>query len=213
MMRIGARLIAILLVIPTTSSAHRLDEYLQATRVSVARDRIELQLDLTPGASVASVIAALIDRDRDGWIAPSEARTYGTTVLSEIVLTLNGRVLPLTLNEVRVPAIALMREGMGAVRIEASAVVGDHATGRHDLFFRNDHRPHSSVYLVNAMMPATRAVTIESQHRDTRQREFHLVYEVERNRAAIDWTIAAALLLGALTVSRRRVNASSQSAG
>jgi len=213
MMPIAGSLIAILLVFPTMSSAHRLDEYLQATRVSVARERIELQLELTPGASLASEIAALIDRDRDGRIAPDEARTYGTTVLGEIVLTVNERVLPLTLNEVRVAPVALMRDGMGAVRIEASAVVAGQATGRHDLFYRNDHHPDASVYLVNAMMPATPGVSIESQHRDTRQREFHLAYNLSRNGRAVEWTIAAAILLGTLTASRRRVNASNESAG
>jgi nickel/cobalt transporter (NicO) family protein len=213
MKRSGGILIAILLLCPTWSSAHRLDEYLQAARVFVARERIALELDLMPGASIASEIIALMDRDRDGRIAPDEAHAYGRTVLAEIVLMLDGRELPLTLAEVQVPATGVMREGTGAVRVHASAVVSNPTSGRHELFYRNDHRVGASVYLVNAMMPSTRAVSIGSQRRDTRQREFHLAYEVEREGAASEWMVVAALVLGTLIAFRKSVNASSGSAG
>src|SRR4051812_45984017 len=46
-------------------SAHRLDEYLQAARLGIGTERVELELDLTPGSSVANVIIAGIDRNRD----------------------------------------------------------------------------------------------------------------------------------------------------
>ncbi len=209
---VGA-LLAMLFLAPAPLWAHRLDEYLQATRISVSRERIALELDLTPGAAVASEIATLIDRDRDGRIAPAEAYRYASTVLADIVLLLDGRAVPFTLTHVDVPAIAVMREGMGAIRIDASAVVGDRTAARHDLVYRNDHHPDASVYLVNAMIPATRAVSIETQHRDIRQREFRLVFRVGRYGRALEWTIAAAVLLGTLTASRRRVNASIASAG
>ena len=60
----------LLLVLSASPSAHRLDEYLQAARLSLAHTRVELEIDLTPGASVA-----------DGIISPSmsylrAARTY-----------------------------------------------------------------------------------------------------------------------------------------
>lgn len=68
-----------------------LDEYLQASRVSLERTDVSLQIDLTPGASVADSIIALIDRDGDNTISPSEAEQYGRVVLADIVLELDGR--------------------------------------------------------------------------------------------------------------------------
>ncbi len=56
--------------------AHRLDEYLQATRLSVALDRIELEIDLTPGVSIAERIVTAIDTDRDGRFSPAESDAY-----------------------------------------------------------------------------------------------------------------------------------------
>ena len=40
----------LLLVLSASPSAHRLDEYLQAARVALAHTRVELEIDLTPGA-------------------------------------------------------------------------------------------------------------------------------------------------------------------
>ena len=46
---------AILLLAGTPASAHRLDEYLQATTISVEKDRVQAQIRLTPGVAVFSV--------------------------------------------------------------------------------------------------------------------------------------------------------------
>lgn len=71
---VATRLVFILacLASPLATEAHRLDEYLQATRLSVARDRIDLELDLTAGADVASAVFASIDTNHDGRISPTE---------------------------------------------------------------------------------------------------------------------------------------------
>ena len=46
----------LLFVLATHALAHRLDEYLQATRISVATNRIDLSIDLTPGVAVAAAV-------------------------------------------------------------------------------------------------------------------------------------------------------------
>src|SRR5262244_1835242 len=74
-------------------SAHRLDEYLQATRVSVERNRIVLEIDLTPGVSVAPLVFSFIDKNDDGGISKPEAEVYGQQVLNSISLSLDGAAL------------------------------------------------------------------------------------------------------------------------
>lgn len=213
MKRTAGSALAVLFLLPTVSSAHRLDEYLQAARVAVARDRIAIEFHLTPGVSVAADIIALIDRDGTGSITSREAYAYGKTVLAETVLVVDGRAVPLALTEVHVPEIAAMRAGMGAIRIDASAAVAIRTTGPHHLSLRNNHRPDVSVYLVNALMPDTRAVSIVGQRRDVRQREFHLEYLVSDHSSAIAWSMGALLGIAALAVSRKRMNEASRSAG
>jgi hypothetical protein len=43
----------VLLVLSTDVRGHRLDEYLQAARLSLASERVALEIDLTPGIAIA----------------------------------------------------------------------------------------------------------------------------------------------------------------
>jgi hypothetical protein len=52
---------AILLSIGTPATAHRLDEYLQATLISVEQNRVHAQIRLTPGVAVFPIVLSLID--------------------------------------------------------------------------------------------------------------------------------------------------------
>lgn len=169
---------AIVSTVPLTLTAHRLDEYLQATLVSLATDRIVLEMDLTPGIDVASGVFASIDTDRDGRIAADEGDAYANQVLGEIELELDGTVRPLDLIGAEFPSQQEMRAGIGVIRIEARAPWAG-SPGRHALHYRNDHWPALSAYLVNALVPTSRAVRITGQHRDALQREFRLEFHVE----------------------------------
>ena len=74
-------------------SAHRMDEYLQAARFGIDPDRVELQLDLTPGIAIVDSIIAEIDRNGDGTIASTERDAYAGAVLADLTLSLDGRAL------------------------------------------------------------------------------------------------------------------------
>ena len=71
-------------------SAHRRDEYLQAARLAIDPDRVQLELDLTPGIALAEAIIADIDRNRDGSLSQDEQRAYGSLVLSALTLEVDG---------------------------------------------------------------------------------------------------------------------------
>ena len=45
---VSAAALGVWLATPAPAGAHRLDEYLQATRVSIDLDRVGLEIDLTP---------------------------------------------------------------------------------------------------------------------------------------------------------------------
>ncbi|HSV15655.1 MAG TPA: hypothetical protein VLI90_15445, partial [Tepidisphaeraceae bacterium] len=65
--------IAIVMLTPPGVGAHRLDEYLQATRVGIERERVSLEMDLTPGVSVARQVTAWIDSDGNRVISTPES--------------------------------------------------------------------------------------------------------------------------------------------
>ena len=168
----------LLLVLSASPSAHRLDEYLQAARVSLGHTRVDLEIDLTPGASVADGIISLIDRDGDKRISPLEAERYGREVLAEVVLELDGRPIALTLNHVEASPLEELRHGLGAIQLRTSGDVESRMSFRRELHFQNNHHAASSVYLVNALMPTDSGIRVVSQRRDAKQRDARIEYSV-----------------------------------
>ena len=168
----------LLLVFATNALAHRLDEYLQATRLLVATNRLDLSIDLTPGVAIAGQLLAVIDTDRNGRISEEEVAAYAQRVLNDIRIRLDERVLALSLEHTSFPALHEVKQGLGVIRIKATAPVGPLSSGKHTLSFNNAHLPAISVYLVNALVPKDRAITITKQTRDELQKHYRLEFGV-----------------------------------
>jgi hypothetical protein len=166
-----------LLVLPLTARAHRLDEYLQATRLLIASDHILLKIDLTPGVDVAPAIFALINTDHDGRISEAEAKAYASRLLKDFIFEVDGQPERLDVIRNEFPSFNDMQEGIGTIRIEART--SWRATpGRHLLFFRNNHKTDLGAYLVNALVPTNREIEIIDQQRDSLQREIRLNFNI-----------------------------------
>jgi hypothetical protein len=196
-MRAAGAALVFLLASAGEVSAHRLDEYLQAARVALDRDRVTLEIDLTPGMSIASALNAVVDRDRDSAISPEEAEAYGRAVLADVVLEVDGRHVPMTLTRVDVPSPDEMRSGLGTIQVRALGQVRV-AAGRRHLRFRNNHHPDAAVYLVNALLPEHDDVDVVNQIRDRRQREVRVEYHIgpywPRQAAWVGFVAAAAAI-------------------
>jgi hypothetical protein len=194
------------LVLASTSvSAHRRDEYLQAARLAVEPDRVELQLDLTPGIDVAEAIIGDLDRDRDGVLSAHEQHAYVARVFDGLELRIDGR--PVHADPMATfPDLDAFRRGEGTIRLRSSAIVRRVSAGAHSLMFRNRHRPDVSVYLANALVPDGDGIAITAQRRDPAQRDLTIDYIVRRDGAGVfAWLmggIASALLLATLCVRR-----------
>ena len=160
------------------AAAHRVDEYLQATRLSIDVQRVDLEIDLTAGVAVASEVFAWIDTNRDGEISNAEGEAYARQMLGSVVLKVDGRPVPVTLAEVSFPQLRDMRLGVGTIRLRATAKVPAATAGRHQVSFLNTHRTESSVYLVNALVPANPRIQLAEQRRDRAQLGLTLDYTV-----------------------------------
>jgi hypothetical protein len=171
-------LIGLVLMLASETWAHRLDEYLQATRISVATNRVDLSLELTPGVAVADQVLAVIDKNGDGRVSSEEAGAYAQHVLKDIQIKLDEKALALTVIETSLPAFQEMKAGTGILRIKATASVALLSPGKHTLSLTNAHLPAISVYLVNALTPKDRAIQITKQTRDELQRNYRLELRV-----------------------------------
>jgi len=195
---------AAVILAPVPAQAHRLDEYLQATRVAIARDRVDLEIDLTPGATIAASIAAEIDTDQDGRFSPAEGEAYARAALASITLSADGRPLAVTLDDRNLPDRAAMLEGLGTIRLRASAPMPRASGDDHTVEYVNSFRRASSVYLANTMVPADPALTIRSQARDPLQQRLTVTYAVASSRTRRAGAIGASLAVLLIAIGARR---------
>src|SRR5689334_15588110 len=163
--RIATVVLLFVAIAERPSSAHRRDEFLQATRVAIDPDRVEITLDLTPGIAVAESVLAEIDLDRNRTISPDEARGYATRVMRGIAVDVDGIPLKPDLIDNAFPPIEPVLKGEGTASIRMSASLPGLAAGPHHLHYRNANRPDIGVYLANALVPATDRVAVTAQRR------------------------------------------------
>lgn len=168
----------LVLALAANAFAHRLDEYLQATRIAVAANQIDLSIDLTPGAAVADQLLRLIDKDHDGQISQGERSEYAQNFLKDIQLKLDEKPLTLNLVAISFPKPFEVRSGVGVIRVRANASIDPLAIGNHTLSLSNGHLPAISAYLVNALKPKDSTIQVSKQTRDELQQNYRLSFDV-----------------------------------
>ena len=173
MSRILPLVLVLTVVVP--ASAHRVDEYLQATMVSVERDRVQFSMRLVPGIAVSSGVIATIDTDRDGIISETEQQTYAQRILADLTLGIDGVPLQPQLISAVFPTVEEMKQGLGEIRIEFTASLPPAGTNRR-LTLVNHHQSHNAAYLVNCLVPSDPEIRVLAQHRDERQSFYELDY-------------------------------------
>jgi hypothetical protein len=182
------------------AGAHRVDEYLQATRISIDIERVDLEIDLTAGVAMASEVFGWIDTNRDGEISNAEGEAYARRMLRSVVLKVDGSPVPIQLVETSFPQFGDMSLGVGTIRLRATAKVPAAGAGGHQVSFLNMHRPESSVYLVNSLVPESPRIKLADQRRDIAQHGLTLDYTVatdapsDRNFALLAGLVMAGCL-------------------
>jgi len=176
------RILALLLGLsawPATVFAHRLDEYLQATLVTIEPGQVRLQINFTPGVAVAEKVLALIDRNRDAVISPKEADTYSQSLKHDLVLQLDRRTVEPNLISSRFPTPKELRTGWGIIQMEFTATIGPLARGHHRLTLKNRHLRSLSVYLFNAAPPSSGSTHIIRQTRNRTQSTGEIEFTID----------------------------------
>jgi hypothetical protein len=190
------------------AAAHRLDAYRQAARLDVRRDRLALDIDLTPGTIVAPTIAASIDRNADAAFDAREQAAAAADVAQALDLRIDGARHRLTVTAATFPDAATLQRGEGTIRVRMRA---DHAigSGTHRVSLRNGHEPVPSVYAASVVAAEDSRIAIGRQHRspDHRQLEFDVVFDSPSRRLSTSLAllgIVAVLLLAEGARARQR---------
>lgn len=184
----------LVLLTAATCFAHRLDEYLQATQLSVEKDRVHAQIFLTPGVAVFPVVFAGIDTDADHVLSTAEQRAYAERVLSDLSLSVDGDPLRLRLVSAKFPAPEEMQQGLGEIAIDFQADLPVNG-GNRTLTFENHHQQRIAAYLVNCLVSRDPDIRLGTQHRNDSQSSYSLDYVQTGAGSTRNLAILAAMIL------------------
>lgn len=161
--------------------AHRIDEYLQATIVSLSAHRVDASMRMIPGVVVAPTVITAIDSNGDGVFADAEKRAYAERVLIDLTLLSGGRAVAPLLDGYVFPDAASMRAGLGEITIRYHAELTEVSGARRSFVLQNHHRNAGSVYLMNAEVPQDAALQIVGQVRNANQSTYEVNYTDEHD--------------------------------
>jgi hypothetical protein len=170
--------LAILLIAATPATAHRLDEYLQGTLLSIERNRVQAQMTLAPGIAVLPEVLAAIGvetmgTDPNGGISEAMQRAYAARVLGDLSLKIDDQPLTPHLLSVKFPDREAMKDGRGEIRIEFDAALPAGGVNRK-LILENHHLSKIAAYQVNCLVPRDRDLRIVAQNRNYSQSRYEL---------------------------------------
>lgn len=170
----------LLLLTPLSTAAHRLDEYLEATILSLDAAGVDGSMRLVPGVAVSSSVIASIDGNGDGILSETEQQAYAERVLSDLSLSVDGHALSLRLVSEDFPSIEEMKQGVGEIHINFMAASPGGGANRR-LVFENHHRSEMAVYLVNSLVPRDTHIQITGQTRNDTQSFYQLDFVQAEN--------------------------------
>lgn len=166
---------ALLSILAAPAFAHRLDEYLEATLISVGKARVRAQIRLEPGVKVFPAVLGAIDANGDGVISGAEQRAYAERVLRDLSLAVDGAPLRLRLVSSTFASLEELRAGRGEILIDFDAEVPRGGSARR-LTFENHHLRPIAAYLVNSLVSQDPEIRIGAQHRNDDQSFYQLDY-------------------------------------
>lgn len=201
--RVSAMMVGVALAaMPTGVFAHRLDEVLLTSQVSIEPTRIVIDVYVTPGVLVARQFLENLDPLGDG-VNDTDLDAFAAALLRRFTLWSDGvQLKPMVVAADAAPTADLL-EGTGAVHVSVEAG-SDGAAGQHFVEIANLYEPGVSIYLANAMLPPSDRVAIHAQTRDERQQRLRVDYSVAPRAIWPFGILAATLALAAAAYWRRR---------
>lgn len=166
---------AVLILLFQSATAHRLNEYLQATTIRISPEKLLLTVRLTAGRDVAASILKGIDVNNDKLISEEEQQKYVARFSRDVSFTLDGSAISPKLVFSSFPVVDAVTKGIGDIVIEFEINPGKKDSA-HQLHIHNSHQRSVAVFLVNCLIPADANTHVISQDRSADQSDYTLAF-------------------------------------
>jgi hypothetical protein len=176
-LKLAACTVGVLLLCSMPAWAHRLDEYLQATILSLQSNQVHASMRLIPCVMVAPSVVAMIDANHDGVFSENEKRAYAGRVLGDLFLSIDRQAVKPVPDSWNIPDPSQLRDGLGEIHLEYHVDLPAGAAANRTLVLANRHLNGSSVYLMNVEVPQDPTLRILDQKRNPRQSVYELDYQ------------------------------------
>lgn len=193
--------IAVGLSYAASAGAHRIDEYLQATLLTVESEHVHASIRLIPGDVVAPSVIASIDSDHDGVFSDIEQRAYAQRVVADLSIGVDGAAARPKLVSWEFPAPTQMLEGLGEILIDYTVALPS-GTGDRSLVLQNRNQGGQSVYLVNVLAPSDRSIRIVDEQRSADQSRYQLRFSADASALKVEPSSAQATSWSRLRLPR-----------
>ncbi len=158
--------------LPQLAAAHPADSLVQAAYLTLAPQKVKLELDFTPGELVAQGFLGQLDLNRDDLISQEEVKQFSNAMLGKVTLEVNGKAVRLQLESSQIPEVKTVKLGGGQLQLNLTGTI-DGLLESNQFVFKNDFQPVKSAYLANVFVQSA-DVKILSQQRDATQQEFRV---------------------------------------
>lgn len=165
------------LFLATSLHAHRLEGLVQSSLVEVMPNQIQVRVTLIPGIDIAPKIKALLDPDGNGECSETESKAWAKQFMERQKVTIDGKTVPLTVQNVRSSPIPELEGGHAEIFIDYTAELGKLAHGQRTIVCANRYDPFPCIYQCNGLVPQAPGVRINSHRRDAGERELTLAVE------------------------------------
>jgi hydrogenase/urease accessory protein HupE len=162
-----------LLLSSASTFAHRLNEYLEATTISLSAGEVLVELRLTPGVDVAAAILKRLDLNGDDRISKAEEQAYLSMMARDVSFFLDGDQTTPALLSSSFPTVAEMKKGFGEISIKYALKIKQERSS-HQLKLHNLHFSQVGVYLVNCLLPTDSSIVVVNQTRSVDQSQYQL---------------------------------------
>ena len=183
-LKLAACTATVLLLCSIPAWAHRIDEYLQATILSLESNQVHASMRLIPGVMVGPSVIALIDANHDGAFSEGEKLEYADNVLGDLSLSIDGHAVKPRLDSWNIPGASQLRDGLGEIHLEYHIDLPPSTAANRTLVLANHHLNGTSVYLVNVEVPQEHNLRLVDQKRNPQQSVYELDYQQTGTSAA-----------------------------